>query len=211
MPIFFIGIYMHHHATTECNQLWLHIPFIVLGFFLLIVSFLGLLGACYRSTCLLWLYLFAMLLLVILVSSITIFAFIVRHNSAVSEAGSEEGYKVLGDHPNWLRNRVNDTSTWNRIKSCLQAGKFCSHAQSNFLGDTFNIFNHEKLLSAELCCKPSDECKFVNQRANVWIKGTNATYSNSDCDAWSNDSNILCYNCESCKVGLIEDLKNDLK
>ena len=39
---------------------------------------------------------------------------------------------------------------------------------------------------------------------------TSANYSNSpDCDAWDNDPNVLCFNCDSCKAGLLKDMREN--
>lgn len=37
------------------------------------------------------------------------------------------------------------------------------------------------------------------------------TPSNTDCSLWSNDQNTLCFNCQSCKAGVLENLKGDWK
>ena len=63
------------------------------------------------------------------------------------------------------------------------------------------------------CCKPPSECNFVKQSRTVWNKPmtTSANYSNSpDCDAWDNDPNVLCFNCDSCKAGLLKDMRDIL-
>ncbi|KAK4790819.1 hypothetical protein SAY86_031232 [Trapa natans] len=62
------------------------------------------------------------------------------------------------------------------------------------------------------CCKPSDDCGFTYISPTVWnlTVGT-ATSSNSDCSLWSNDPKVLCYNCQSCKAGLLDNIKSDWK
>ncbi|KAJ8641162.1 hypothetical protein MRB53_017856 [Persea americana] len=49
--------------------------------------------------------------------------------------------------------------------------------------------------------------------ATVWNKpeGSTDTYSDSDCLVWNNDQNTLCYNCQSCKAGVLANLKRDWK
>ena len=63
------------------------------------------------------------------------------------------------------------------------------------------------------CCKPPTECNFVKQRRMVWNKPmtTSANYSSiPDCDAWDNDPNVLCFDCDSCKAGLLKDMRGNL-
>lgn len=60
------------------------------------------------------------------------------------------------------------------------------------------------------CCKPSNDCGFTYEAPTQWTNnGTTST--NPDCTAWSNDQSVLCYNCQSCKAGLLDQLKTDWK
>ncbi|MED6157256.1 hypothetical protein PIB30_021758 [Stylosanthes scabra] len=214
IPILLAGLTMQKQAATECDR-WLDIPFIVVGAFLLIVSLAGLIGACCRSTCLLWLYLFVMFLFILSLFFFTVFAFVVTHKN-VSEAISSKGIDEyrLGDYSKWFQRKVNDTNTWNKIKSCMQTGKVCKNNNRHKIFDNaFKSVIHEKPATGVQhgCCKPPKECNFENESHNVWKKPENGTYSNPDCDAWSNDENSLCYDCQSCKVGLLEDFKDEWK
>lgn len=61
------------------------------------------------------------------------------------------------------------------------------------------------------CCKPSDDCNFTYQSPTVWNKNGTANSSNPDCQAWDNDQNVLCFNCDSCKAGFLQNIKSDWK
>jgi len=62
------------------------------------------------------------------------------------------------------------------------------------------------------CCKPPDSCGFQYQGPITWSKPqTPATTASQDCNAWSNDPSTLCYNCDSCKAGVLQNLKGDWK
>lgn len=212
IPILVAGVWLSKQANTECER-WLERPVIALGVFLLLVSLAGLIGACCRVTWLLWVYLLVMFLLIVLLFAFTIFAFVVT-NKGAGEAISGKGYKEyrLGDYSNWLQKRVNSDKTWNRIRSCLQSGKLCSEYETQYLHDTVDKFHTEKLLPIESgCCKPSNDCGFTYHSPTNWTKTGNATHTNPDCDAWNNDPNLLCYNCQSCKAGLLQNLKSDWK
>ena len=46
----------------------------------------------------------------------------------------------------------------------------------------------------------------------MWNKppGFNST-NDPDCNTWSNDPRALCYDCQSCKAGVLANVKNDWK
>ncbi|KAE9602373.1 putative tetraspanin/Peripherin [Lupinus albus] len=211
IPIIVAGVWLSKQSNTECER-WLEKPVIALGVFLLIISILGLVGACCRVTWLLWVYLLVMFVLIVILFGFTIFAFVVT-NKGAGEAVSGKGYKEyrLGDYSNWLQNRVNG-STWERIKSCLQSGKLCSKFENQFINDNVDKFYTENLSSLQSgCCKPSNDCGFIYKSPTSWTKTGNVTHTNPDCDSWNNDPNILCYNCQSCKAGLLQNIKSDWK
>lgn len=60
------------------------------------------------------------------------------------------------------------------------------------------------------CCKPLAECGFSYKSPTVWIRN-NSTSSSPDCKAWNNDPKVLCYNCDSCKAGTLEQLLDTWK
>ncbi|KAI4335490.1 hypothetical protein L6164_014130 [Bauhinia variegata] len=211
IPILVTGVWLSRQANTECER-WLEKPIIALGVFLLLVSLAGLIGACCRATWLLWIYLVVMFLLIVLVFAFTIFAFVVT-NKGAGETLSGRGYKEyrLGDYSNWLQKRVNNTNTWNRIKSCLYTSKVCSDFNSTYLSDTVEKFYTENLSALQSgCCKPSNDCGFTYQSPTVWNK-TSTTSTNPDCDAWNNDQTVLCFNCQACKAGLLQNIKTNWK
>lgn len=61
------------------------------------------------------------------------------------------------------------------------------------------------------CCKPSSICEMQYVNATFWEKGEEVKEKsypyNSDCDSWSNDQNVLCYNCNSCQKGFLRTLQ----
>ncbi|KAK7291918.1 hypothetical protein RIF29_07472 [Crotalaria pallida] len=214
IPIIVAGVWLSKQASTECER-WLEKPVIALGVFLFVISIAGLIGACCRISWLLWVYLLVMFLLIILLFAFTVFAFVVTNKGAGEEI-SGKGYKEyrLGDYSNWLQKRVNDPKHWNRIKSCLQSGDLCKkNFAVRYQNDDVNKFFTEKLSALQSgCCKPSDSCGFTYQSPTNWTKTGNATHTNNpDCDAWNNDPNTLCYNCQSCKAGLLQSIKSNWK
>ena len=51
------------------------------------------------------------------------------------------------------------------------------------------------------CCKPPSVCGFGYVGPTMWTKPASA--NEHDCGLWSNDSGQLCYECESCRAGLL--------
>lgn len=50
------------------------------------------------------------------------------------------------------------------------------------------------------CCKPPTSCNY-NMATTV--------NQDPDCYRWNNAPNLLCYECDSCKAGVLEDVKRD--
>ncbi|OIW19461.1 hypothetical protein TanjilG_09481 [Lupinus angustifolius] len=211
IPIIIVGIWLSKQSGTECER-WLEKPVIAVGVFLLLVSIAGLVGACYRVTWLLWVYLLVMFLLIVILFAFTVFSFVIT-NKGAGKALSGKGYKEyrLGDYSNWLQKRVSG-STWKRISSCLYAGQLCSTFESKYANDTVYEFYLRDLSPLQSgCCKPSNDCSYMYKSPTNWAKLGNATLTNPDCITWSNDPKLLCYNCQSCKAGLLENLKTSWK
>ncbi|KAG2263039.1 hypothetical protein Bca52824_070118 [Brassica carinata] len=211
VPILSAGIWLGKNAATECER-FLDKPIVVLGIFLMFVSIAGLVGACCRVSCLLWLYLFAMFLLILLGFCFTIFAFVVTNRGA-GEVLSDRGYKEyrVGDYSNWLQKRVSNAKNWDRIRSCLVYSNVCSTFSSRYATVTVNEFYKTNLNALQSgCCKPSNDCNFTYVSATNWTK-TTGPYTNEDCNVWDNKPGTLCYNCQACKAGLLDNLRNSWK
>lgn len=58
------------------------------------------------------------------------------------------------------------------------------------------------------CCKPPTECGYTFVNPTYWISPINIA-ADMDCLKWNNDQNQLCYNCDSCKAGLLANLKRE--
>ncbi|KAL3535276.1 hypothetical protein ACH5RR_003742 [Cinchona calisaya] len=209
IPIIAGGIWLSKQANTECER-FLEKPVIALGVFLLVVSIAGIIGACCGVSFLLWLHLCVMFLLIIVLFCYTTFAFVVT-NKGAGEVLSGKGYKEyrLGDYSTWLQKRVNDN--WPRIQSCLQDSEICSPLIQERVPSEQDFYKQELPAFQSGCCKPSNDCKFTYISPTNWTNPGTARSANPDCKAWSNDQNILCFNCESCKAGLLDNIKSAWK
>jgi hypothetical protein len=64
------------------------------------------------------------------------------------------------------------------------------------------------LLVQSGCCKPPTSCQFTYESGTNWTK-TPTSSVDPDCSTWSNEA--LCYNCQSCKAGVVATFKRDWK
>ncbi|PKU78580.1 tetraspanin-8-like [Dendrobium catenatum] len=211
IPILGAGIWLSTRASTDCEK-FLERPLIALGVFLLVVSLAGLIGACCSVSWLLWIYLFVMFALILLVFCFTIFAFVVT-NKGAGEVVSGRGYKEyrLGDYSNWLQKRVLNEGNWAKIRSCIRDSKVCNSLSEK--NQTFDQFVNDNLTPLQSgCCTPPTACNFTFVNETAWNKPQGFTNSSiTDCNTWQNDPSILCYDCQSCKAGVLANLKNDWK
>ncbi|KAH7671792.1 Tetraspanin/Peripherin protein [Dioscorea alata] len=210
IPIVAGGIWLTSRASTDCEK-FLEKPAIVLGVFLLVVSLAGLVGAWCRISLLLWLYLVVMFLLIVVVFCFTIFAFVIT-NKGAGEIVSGRGYKEyrLGDYSNWLQKRVDAEKNWLKIRSCIQESKVCRRMEER--NQTLNEFLRDDLSPLQSgCCKPPTACNFTYRSATVWDKPSGFESNISDCNSWQSDPPILCYDCQSCKAGVLANIKHDWK
>eukprot|EP00252_Welwitschia_mirabilis_P017815 TRINITY_DN3961_c0_g1_i1.p1 TRINITY_DN3961_c0_g1~~TRINITY_DN3961_c0_g1_i1.p1 ORF type:complete len:271 (+),score=-24.50 TRINITY_DN3961_c0_g1_i1:291-1103(+) len=207
IPIIGAGIWLARKAESDCEK-FLEKPVIAIGVFLMVVSLLGLIGACCGVSCLLWIYLVVMFLLIVLLFCFTVFAFVVT-NKGAGEVLSNKGYKdyKLGDYSNWLQKRVQNSANWRKIRSCIQDAKVCSNLEKRDANYTAAQFYSEDLSPIESgCCKPPTSCGLEYKSATVWTGTANDT-SSTDCKTWNNDDDKKCYDCDSCKAGVIQSIK----
>ncbi|XP_010548632.1 PREDICTED: tetraspanin-8-like [Tarenaya hassleriana] len=214
IPILAGGIWLKLKGSTECER-FLDKPIIALGVFLLLVSIAGIVGSCCRVTWLLWVYLFVMFLLIFLVFCFTVFAFVVT-NKGAGEAIPDIGYKEyrLGDYSNWLQSRVNDAKHWEKIRSCLMDSNVCGRFGLEFSLHTEREFYQESFSPIQSgCCKPSNDCQFKYLGPTNWTEpaGRDGGYKNPDCRIWNNSPDKLCFDCNACKAGLLDNIRSAWK
>ncbi|KAL2345122.1 hypothetical protein Fmac_006407 [Flemingia macrophylla] len=58
------------------------------------------------------------------------------------------------------------------------------------------------------CCKPPTQCAYMFVNPTYWISPIN-TAADMDCLQWSNDQTQFCYNYDSCKAGLLANLRKE--
>lgn len=175
---------------------------------MMVVSLIGLMGALSKNALLLWVYLILLTLLILALLAFTIFAFVVtRGNKGHRVWGTDFKEYELTDYSDWMQSRMHHFHTWNKIKRCLIRDGVCNNMNNKYPSQS--IMWHSRLSYIESgCCKPPTACCFTYVNATTWVNPT-AAGSTADCVRWSNDPMQLCYNCDSCKAGVIRQINKD--
>ncbi|XP_021761287.1 tetraspanin-11-like [Chenopodium quinoa] len=127
---------------------------------------------------------------------------------AVSGVGFEE-YRV-GDFNHWLQRNVVSTKNWVQIRSCLVDTKVCASLDRVYTNHGLDFLNKNLSPIQSSCCKPPTSCGFTPKNATYWeVPKTGPASSDSDCNAWSNNKDKLCYDCKSCKAGVLANLREE--
>ncbi|KAL0757230.1 hypothetical protein Bca101_094898 [Brassica carinata] len=227
IPITASGIWLASKPDNECVTL-LRWPVVVLGVLILLVSACGFIGAYQYKETLLAVYLCCMAILIGLLLVVLIFAFVVtRPDGSYQVPG--RGYKEyrLEGFSNWLRENVVESKNWGKIRACLADTNVCPKLSQRFItADQFfssssitplqacSLFFFNSLLNLKLlvlqsgCCKPPTACGYNFVNPTLWQNPTNMA-ADADCYLWKNDQSQLCYNCNSCKAGLLGNLRKD--
>ncbi|XP_047308168.1 tetraspanin-8-like [Impatiens glandulifera] len=85
---------------------------------------------------------------------------------------------------------------WNKISNCLKQTKICHSHQRN------NTYVNTYVIPSGCCTPPSNDCGL-----NVT---SHQSSTNPDCSRWNSDHNVLCYGCETCKIGWMNIIGSNL-
>ncbi|XP_031483233.1 protein TORNADO 2 [Nymphaea colorata] len=207
VPVIGAGVWLTMEPDNACVKI-LQWPVIILGILILVVALAGLVGGLWRIHWLLLFYLVAMLVLIALLLAMVLFAYFVTDKGmGHSVPGRVYLEYHLDDYSGWLRRRVEGPLKWERIKFCLSTSTMCAELNQSyhFAQDFFKTYL-TPLQSG--CCKPPTECGYTFVNPTYWISPISSA-ANKDCMEWSNEQTQLCYGCDSCKAGLIANLRRE--
>ncbi|KAL3819994.1 hypothetical protein ACJIZ3_005899 [Penstemon smallii] len=195
IPIIGAGLWMARSSTT-CES-FLQTPLLVVGFVILIISLAGFIGACFHVAWALWVYLVIMLFLIGTLMALTVFGFVVTSpGGGVVVPGRTYREFHLDSYSPWLRKRVQDPQYWLTVRSCIVGSKTCGNI---VLWTPFDYLTKDMSPVQSGCCKPPTSCNYAVPNL----------VQDADCYRWNNAPSMLCYACDSCKAGVLENVRRD--
>ncbi|KAE8653422.1 tetraspanin-2 [Cucumis sativus] len=208
IPVIAAGIWLASKPDNECIQL-LRWPVVVLGGLLLLGSLIGFIGAYCNRPGLLAVYLFFMAVLIILLLIVLIIAFTATRHDGGSHpvAGTRFQEYRLDGYSSWLRHHVTSSGSWPSVRKCLAVSNVCRQLNREF-SSTEQFFATDISPLQSGCCKPPAACGYKYENPTTWENPENPT-ADPDCLLWSNERSGLCYDCDGCKAGLLENLRQE--
>ncbi|CAN1237838.1 TET6 [Linum grandiflorum] len=197
IPIIGAGLWMAKN-TTSCEN-FLQTPLLVLGFIVLVISLAGFIGACFHVAWALWVYLVVMLFTIMALIALTVFGFVVTgQGGGVEVPGRAYREYRLQDYSPWLRKRVQEPQYWKAVRGCILGSKTCDQLAAWTPLD----YAQRDLSPVQVsgCCKPPTTCDYTMETTVA---------QEQDCYKWNNAAEMLCYECDSCKAGVLEEVRRD--
>ncbi|TYJ25662.1 hypothetical protein E1A91_A07G064900v1 [Gossypium mustelinum] len=201
LGIYFVIVNNGSNSSSHCRKVLTN-PLLILSGFLVTVFFL-------------FVYLGVMFLSILCLIGFTVFVFLITNNDAGKVFPEKEFFvkeRKTMDFSHWLQNHFVNDKNWNRIKSCLIDARVCTSG-SNANGVNYKALVFFKKTFPAIqggCCKPPSSCGFKPKNASFWeVPKSGAATSDPDCKTWSNNPRELCYDCNSCKSGILANLRKE--
>ncbi|KAG8367256.1 hypothetical protein BUALT_Bualt16G0053600 [Buddleja alternifolia] len=208
IPIISAGIWLASKPDNECIH-WLRWPLVFLGIAFLLVTLSGFAGAYWKKETFLGLYLVCMFILIVLLLVLLVLAFVVtRPDGAYTVPGM--GFKEyrLDGFSLWMRDHITGDDNWGKIRACLADTQICSKLTHKYISAGEFFAAHLSPIESG-CCKPPMICGFRYSNPTTWIGPSTNIAADADCGVWNNHPTQLCYNCDSCKAGLLGNLRHE--
>ncbi|KAJ3682809.1 hypothetical protein LUZ60_013036 [Juncus effusus] len=212
IPVLAGGIWLSS-SSTDCVR-FLQLPLIILGVTLFSISLLGLSASCYARIKLIRFYLFLLFLYLFALLFFVVFAFVVT-DGPKGQVVLNRAYLEyeLSEYNGWLKDKVTDGDYWEKVSECVERSGACGTGFGRYVRDpssgllvpeSADVFYQRNLSPIESgCCKPPTSCGYAYINETVWNPAPGIPTTDPDCTRWSNDQQVLCYNCDSCKAGVI--------
>uniref|UniRef100_A0A7N0UGT1 Uncharacterized protein n=1 Tax=Kalanchoe fedtschenkoi TaxID=63787 RepID=A0A7N0UGT1_KALFE len=180
-----------------------------MGLVLFIISLLGMIGLSYRIKCLLWVYLVLIVVRIALHLLLMAIGFVSIHNQkafSIDYSKGEEEYKT--EHfADFARNYI-DGARWEASRSCLLKYNLCRK---------FDVY-HSSMPPKDFmlahpvmwgCCQPPASCGYRYQSEQWAVPEAGIQSNDTDCYKYSNNKDVLCSNCDTCKAGFLAFMYGD--
>ncbi|XP_037451586.1 tetraspanin-6-like isoform X2 [Triticum dicoccoides] len=198
IPVIGAGLWLAKGSTTTCSSM-LQTPLLIIGFIVLLISLAGFVGACFHVAWALWLYLFAVILLIGMLLGLTMFGFAVTAGGGGTQVqGRPYREYHISDYSSWLQKHMQDIKYWKPALACVVGSKACPKIAN---WTPMDYLQHDLTPIQSGCCKPPTSCAYSG--------GMPVGAQDEDCYQWNNAPNILCYQCNSCKAGVMEQVRQD--
>ncbi|KAD4888861.1 hypothetical protein R6Q59_034246 [Mikania micrantha] len=198
---------VHPDGATLCQKTFAK-PYLFTGIFLVVLAVIGILGAFFRINTMLYIYSAVLFIIIVGLLAFAIFALVVT-NKRIGKAVSNHGFKEyrFRDYSKWLQKHVVTDNNWGKIKSCLIDSHVCLAIAR---AKNAKEFYRSNLNALEMgCCKAPGNCNYLFVNATYWVPPKSGPGSEDpDCKTWSNDQKQLCYDCGSCKVGVLNNMRH---
>ncbi|KAM3260785.1 hypothetical protein ACQJBY_051819 [Aegilops geniculata] len=209
IPIIGAGLWLAHAASAAPGptcQSALQAPLLAVGFLAFLVSLPGFVGARYHVSWALWLYLLAVLLLVFFLLGATVFGLAVTAGGGGRTVpGRPYREYRMRDYSPWLRGHVSSDRYWRTALACVASSRACPKVA----GWTPDDYMRRDLTPVQSgCCKPPTSCVYGGDGLTGQGLGPAVVaVQEEDCFRWQNDPAVLCYGCDSCRAGVMEQLR----
>ncbi|MCO5567544.1 hypothetical protein L7F22_021238 [Adiantum nelumboides] len=208
VPLIVTGFWLalpKHHET--CFR-FIEFHIIAIGIGLFVASVVGMVGVQRRERLLLWVYVVTVFGLILYLCAMVIFTmFVTRGGPAysVSKAAFKE-YR-LGGYSLWFQGQVGDAGKWGEMAWCLRREERVCDGLDRAYPSKASFYKARLTPPQSGCCKPPTLCGASFVRATEWVDMTHSL-ATSDCGRWDNRTEVLCYQCSSCRAGLLENVKH---
>lgn len=188
----------------DCEK-YATVPVFLIGAFFLLVSVLGLFGAWFLLVPILYTYLVLTFVVLVGFLVLSIFIFVVTsQGGGYTVAGQTFKEYRLSAYSDYVQHRLNKVSNWNHLKAVIAASdncvKFDAVSPVDYPYSDFNPIQSG-------CCRPPAECGYAMTGNGTFATTSVPVSANPDCTRYSNDDSIKCYDCDSCKGGVAQELK----
>uniref|UniRef100_A0A0D9VAZ5 Tetraspanin n=1 Tax=Leersia perrieri TaxID=77586 RepID=A0A0D9VAZ5_9ORYZ len=198
VPMIGAGLWLQQGGHGACGSA-LQAPLLAIGFVTLLVSLAGFAGACYHIVYALWMYLAAMLVLVLALLGVTVLGLAVTAGGGGTQVPGRPYREFrLDDYSAWLQRQVRADKFWRPALACVVAARACDSVASWTPTD---YLSHDLTPIQSGCCKPPTSCTYDDYAQQQ------PQPQPADCFRWSNSPGVLCYGCDSCKAGVLEQLR----